>query len=160
MNSLLVYAVRFTGFLLIVWALWSGWQSFKGAETEAMIFESVPTQQHMPTQLSTPTYIPTVIPPTPTPIIQGFQLGGMIDLSGSKLTTWSIRLPEGGELPGTWAKAIAFEDNGETQSGDPFDPHAGTIYSLFGDTVVVQAHSGQILYRWDLFASGFDLYLR
>jgi hypothetical protein len=92
--------------------------------------------------------------------VQKYVLSAVIDLGSGRSTTWSIRLPEGGELPGTWADAIAYADGDDSLPVSPFNAHKGTIYSLLGDTTVIRAHSGRLNFAWNLFASNLDLYLR
>jgi hypothetical protein len=120
---------------------------------------AIPTPEIVQTRITEDPVL--IITPTPSPDpVRFYILDNRLDLSSGKSTTWSIRLPEGGELPGTWAGSIAYADGDNDLPVNPFNAHLGTIYSLLGDTTVIRAHSGQIYSKSILFASNLDLYLR
>ncbi len=127
-------------------------------DTEALItpISTATIETEAPTQSSV--IIPTATPDLTT--VRGFWLDEKIDLSSGKSTAMVIQLPQGGNLASTWADAIAYQFGDDELAIDPFDPNAGTIYTILGDTAIVVAHSGQRNHNWDFFASGIDRYLR
>ncbi len=119
-------------------------------------FGSMPTETIEPTVKPISTDEPTATA-TPEPVyVQQYLLGNKINLSFGS-TALVIRLDQGHLLPGNWAEAVSYQ---ETDPADIFDPHHGNIYSVLGDTTVLQAHSGTVYGLPELFASNLDLYLR
>ncbi len=109
-------------------------------------------------QTETSVIVPTQVPVSP--LVNYYILDKKIDLSSGRSTAMMIQLPQGGNVLSTWAGAIAYQSGDDDMAISPFDPKAGTIYTILGDTAVVVAHSGRRKNNWDLFASSLDRYLR
>ncbi len=160
--------LRLVGLGFIVVAIMYALADYRASRIPAVVpvvEETTPVVETPMTESPVPatTQVVAVNPPNPViepDLVQKYVLSAVIDLGSGRSTTWSIRLPEGGELPGTWAKAISYADGDDNLPVSPFNVHEGTIYSLLGDTTVIRAHSGRLNSNWNLFASNLDLYLR
>lgn len=122
-----------------------------------MVPQATYTQQVIEVMV-TPTPVPSPTPDvlTPTPVMNGYNFGG-IDLSSGLPTALTFILPDGTVITSPWNRAIAYKEGDDYES--IFGPGAGTIYTHTRDLVITWLHSG----TWNgqtIFATDLERYVR